>query len=148
LIFFQVLNTIKIFERMYPGGIALFLFDQSLAHNAFANDALVANQMNVGPGGKNAKPMHETHIPMDNPSPELRGKVQSMVYPPGHADAGKLKGMRNVLDERAYWSHWIEALGDTLLGCALSANSQRKLEQKPRKLRVNRWSKILYFIDR
>ncbi|EUC56568.1 DDE family endonuclease, partial [Rhizoctonia solani AG-3 Rhs1AP] len=96
----QVSDTLKIFDRMYPNCTGVFFFDQSSAHNAFADDALVANRMNVKAGGKNAKPMHDTFIPMNNPNPQLRGKLQSMVYPPGHEDAGKPKGMRDVLDER------------------------------------------------
>lgn len=56
--------------------------------------------MNVTRGGKNAKPMHNTVIPMDNPNPKLCGKPQSMVYPPGHKHAGKPKGIRDILDER------------------------------------------------
>lgn len=56
--------------------------------------------MNVGPGGKNTKPMHDTKIPMDNPNPELRGTRQSMVFPEGHELAGQPKGMKIVLEER------------------------------------------------
>ncbi|KDN32957.1 hypothetical protein RSAG8_13956, partial [Rhizoctonia solani AG-8 WAC10335] len=55
--------------------------------------------MTVNSAGKNSKAMHDTFIPMDNLNPALHGKPQSMVYPPGHKDAGKLKGMRDVLEE-------------------------------------------------
>jgi hypothetical protein len=55
---------------MYPGAVAEFIFDQSSAHGAFAEDALNAKNMNVGPGGKKPK-MHSTTIPDDNPFPHL-----------------------------------------------------------------------------
>jgi len=48
----QVKHAIPIFEWMYPGAIAEFVFDQSSAHGAFAKDALNAKEMNVGPGWK------------------------------------------------------------------------------------------------
>lgn len=76
------------------------MFDQSSAHDAFADDALVAKRMNVNPGGKNLKPMHATRIPMDNPNPLLRGKYQEMMFPLGHRLAGQAKGMKNILEER------------------------------------------------
>ncbi|KAF8666923.1 hypothetical protein RHS04_09382 [Rhizoctonia solani] len=96
----QLSSVLKIFDHMYPGCVGVLFFDQSSAHNAFADNALVASQMTVNGAGKNSKAMHNTFIPMDNPNPALRGKHQSMVYPPGHKDAGKAKGMRDVLKER------------------------------------------------
>ncbi|KIJ53154.1 hypothetical protein M422DRAFT_242272 [Sphaerobolus stellatus SS14] len=38
----QVKKTIPIFERMYPGAIGEFIFDQSSAHAAFGRDSLTA----------------------------------------------------------------------------------------------------------
>ncbi|EUC63056.1 hypothetical protein RSOL_470490 [Rhizoctonia solani AG-3 Rhs1AP] len=100
----QIARVLKIFERMYPSCVSVFFFDQSSAHNAFADKALVATRMTVNGAGKNSKPMHDTFIPMDNPNPTYRGKCQSMVYPPGHKDAGKPKGMKDVLEERGLLS--------------------------------------------
>ena len=45
-------KTIPIFEVLYPGHVALFAFDNSTCHAAFSKDALVANRMNLNPGGK------------------------------------------------------------------------------------------------
>lgn len=90
----------KIFDYLYPNCVDVFFFDQSSTYNAFGDDALVAKRMNVGPGGKNSKPMHATVIPMDNPNPELRGMPQSMVFPPEHELAGQPKSMRIILEER------------------------------------------------
>lgn len=56
--------------------------------------------MNVGSGGKNSKPMHDTIIPMDNPDPALRGSLQSMVFPLDHSLAVQPKGMRIILEAR------------------------------------------------
>jgi len=49
----HVLNiAIPIFERAYPGCQAIFLFGNASNHAAFAPDALVVTDMNLGPGGK------------------------------------------------------------------------------------------------
>ena len=52
---------IPVFERLYPGTVGEFYFDQSSAHGAFAPDALNAKEMNLKPGGKQGK-MHSTPI--------------------------------------------------------------------------------------
>lgn len=82
---------------MYPEGIAVFIFDCSSAHEAFADDALMAHKMNKSPGGVQPK-MHDTIIP-------ATGQLQSMVFPDntheksadGVSLAGKPKGMERVL---------------------------------------------------
>ncbi|KIK80912.1 hypothetical protein PAXRUDRAFT_28034 [Paxillus rubicundulus Ve08.2h10] len=76
----QVKKMIPLFKRKFPNAVAEFVFDQSLAHGAFAKDALNANEMNIRPDGKQ-RIMHDTYIPMDNPNPELRRKLQAMVFP-------------------------------------------------------------------
>ena len=84
---------------MYPDGVGVFIFDCSLAHEAYANDALMAHKMNRGPGGQQPK-MHDTVIPGTD-------IIQSMVYPSdctewdgnGESLAGKAKGMEQVLCE-------------------------------------------------
>ena len=62
----------------------MFLFDQSIGHTAYAEDALNANRMNVNPGGSQAR-MQDTM---------WNGTVHSMVQ------NGVPKGMRKVLEER------------------------------------------------
>ncbi|KDN45007.1 hypothetical protein RSAG8_05180, partial [Rhizoctonia solani AG-8 WAC10335] len=96
----QIEDTLPILGRLYPGAVGVFLFDQSSAHAAFGDTALLASRMNVGPGGKNTKRMHDTVIPMDNPDPARRGQPQSMVFPPGHPMKGEPKGMKIILEER------------------------------------------------
>ena len=81
----QVAKTIDIFERIHPDAIGLFLFDNAPSHRKVADDALNADRMNVGPGGK---------------QPKMRdawwgGEVQKMVN-----EDGIPKGMRHILEER------------------------------------------------
>ena len=94
-----------IFERIYLNAVAEFVFDQSSVHRAFAKDVLNAKEMNVKPGGKQ-RAIHNTYIPMDNPHPELRGKLQTMNFPcelphdhPDYEFRGWPKGMQHVLEE-------------------------------------------------
>jgi len=101
----QVKRAIQIFDRMYPNATAEFAFNQSLAHGAFAKDALNTKEMNIKPRGKQ-RAMHDTLIPMDNPNWSLCGKVQMMVFPtnlplghPDHTFHGYPKGMQQVLEE-------------------------------------------------
>ncbi|KIJ27974.1 hypothetical protein M422DRAFT_270825 [Sphaerobolus stellatus SS14] len=102
----QVKRMIPIFERMHPGTVGEFFFDQSSAHGAYAPDALNAKEMNLRPGGKQCS-MHSTFIPMDNPNPTLRGMPQDMNFPmdlssddPNYKYCGKPKRMQQILVER------------------------------------------------
>lgn len=100
----QVHLMIRIFEVTHPGKQMLAIFDQSSAHNAYAKDALIAKRMNVNPGGKQPI-MHPGTFPLDHPDPDLRGKPQSMVFPPDHpTHPNQAKGMQAVLEERGLWS--------------------------------------------
>lgn len=90
-------DAIKIFNTMYPEGIAVFIFDCSSAHKAFANGALMVHKMNKSPGGMQPK-MHNTIIP-------ATWQLQSMVLPNNTHEkdtdevslADKPKGMEWVL---------------------------------------------------
>lgn len=87
----------------------LLFFDQSSAHNAYANDALNARKMNVGPGGKQPR-MHDTIIPTDNLLAHLRGQHQSMVFDSTHTDhPNGPKGMELILKERGLWDQLVSA---------------------------------------
>ncbi|KAF8493765.1 hypothetical protein F5888DRAFT_1806092 [Russula emetica] len=96
----QTERAIKLLETMYPDGVGVFIFDCSSAHEAYAEDALIAHKMNRGPGGQQPK-MHDTVIPGTD-------VIQSMVYPGdcmkrdgnGESLAGKAKGMEQVLHEQ------------------------------------------------
>ena len=81
----QVEKAINIFERIHPDATGIFMFDNAPSHRKMANDALNAEKMNVGPGGK---------------QPAMRdtiwgGEIQKMVD-----TNGLPKGMRTVLHER------------------------------------------------
>jgi len=130
-------RAIPIFERMYPGAVAEFFFDQSTAHGAYAADALNANEMNVNPGGKQRR-MRDTIIPCNNPHPHLCGKAQSMIFeanlPPDHPFyefRGQPKGMKFVLKERGLWddltrqNNGKDIPGDCA-GCKLSRKEKEK----------------------
>ncbi len=81
-------KAIPIFETLFPNCIALFAFDNSSNHAAFkSDDALVANRMNLKPGGKQPK-MRDTVFGSNN-------QHQSMIN-----ENGETKGMKQVLIER------------------------------------------------
>jgi len=48
-------KAISIFETIFPNCIALFAFDNSSNHAAYRYNALVTNQMNLKPEGKQLK---------------------------------------------------------------------------------------------
>ena len=100
--------TIPIFEYLQPGAIGIWIFDCSSAHEALSEDALNVKNMNIKPGGKQAK-LRNTTIPMNNPGPKPRavdmcGQQQSLVYAADHPNpdlCGKVKGIRAVLFSRS-----------------------------------------------
>eukprot|EP00733_Pompholyxophrys_punicea_P001221 Pompholyxophrys_punicea_v1_NODE_557_length_1654_cov_6.640195.p1 type:complete len:230 gc:universal NODE_557_length_1654_cov_6.640195:366-1055(+) len=51
----QMKNTIALHNVVFPNAQALFVFDNSSGHLAYAPDALVAERMNVNPGGQQPK---------------------------------------------------------------------------------------------
>jgi hypothetical protein len=92
----QVHNAITIFEEAHPDCVALFVFDHSSAHASLAPDALRAFDMNKSNGGQQ-RPQRDTVIPMNNPFPEFRGRVQKMK-----TNSGQAKGLELTLTERGY----------------------------------------------
>ena len=101
----QTKKAIAIFNKASHGDIAVFAFDNSSGHACKAKDALVANRMNLRPGGKQPK-MHNTKWG--------DGIEQSMVFLEGDKEwdtnipippelIGKPKGMKRVLQERGLW---------------------------------------------
>lgn len=102
----QIKDAILIFEYLHPGAIGIWVFDCSSAHEAFADDALNVNNMNVKPGGKQHK-LCNTTIPLNNLPPkqgdlDTHGQLQTLVYAVDHSDpelAGKVKGIRAILKE-------------------------------------------------
>ena len=63
---------IPIFKILYPDCVAIFAFDNSSNHAAFSKDALIANRMNLGSGGKQPI-MWDTYFRPDN-------QLKSMVF--------------------------------------------------------------------
>ncbi|KAF9016275.1 hypothetical protein BDZ89DRAFT_920736, partial [Hymenopellis radicata] len=128
----QTKDAIDIFEAKYPDDVAVFLFDCSSAHEAFASDALLAHKMNRGSGGGQPK-MHSTTLPS--------GEVQEMVWPAdydgtdanGDSLAGKPKGMEQILRERDLLKV-LEGKGKVLGVCNECKKSQ-KARDKEDKLR-------------
>ncbi|KIY47167.1 hypothetical protein FISHEDRAFT_45850 [Fistulina hepatica ATCC 64428] len=125
----QLRTAVDIFERQFLDCVGIWEFDCSSAHEALAPDALNVNHMSVNPGGKQSR-MHDTVIPLSNPSPKLRcpdvcGQPQSLVFPESHPDpSGKTlyeegdlktrppKGMRLVVQEHvAVWDKLCDMVG-------------------------------------
>lgn len=140
----QTRKAVDIFEYLLPHAVGVFVFDCSSAHEAFSKDALNVNNMNVKPGGKQAR-MHDTVIPQTNPPPkhgrpDTRGQPQAMVFPDTHQDAklrGEPKGMLEVLRERAsVWDLLVERLGieKKVIGICKSCKLSQKKKDALRKL--------------
>lgn len=102
----QAKKAIGIFNKAFPGDVAVFAFDNSSGHACKGKDALVANRMNLRPGGK--------QLAMRN-TKWGDGIQQSMVFLDGDRDwdtgvlippglVGKPKGMKRVLQERGLWN--------------------------------------------
>jgi hypothetical protein len=84
----QVKHTITIFEHTHPDCVAIFIFDQSSAHEGFAENALNVNNINVGIRKKQRK-LHNTVIPLSNPEPapseeDTCSQVQKMCFLDDH----------------------------------------------------------------
>ncbi|CAG8581173.1 168_t:CDS:1 [Paraglomus occultum] len=77
----------KAIEALFPNCIAVFAFDNSSNHSAFAADALVAKRMNIGPGG-NAPKMRDTFWGPNN-------ERQTMNFPDDRP-----RGIKQILSER------------------------------------------------
>ena len=81
-------KAIPAFVAMHPNAIALFCFDQSTNHAAFANDALRARNMNLGPGGKQPRLRHgwfgadktrqDMTFASDHPDEKMRGAPKGL----------------------------------------------------------------------
>ncbi|CAG8652896.1 7579_t:CDS:2, partial [Scutellospora calospora] len=94
-------KAIPIFEAKFLGAMAVFAYDNSTNHVAFADDALIAKKMNKGPGGKQNIMYPTTFIDING-----RRKEQKMVFEEDYPDPnmrGKPKGIKKVLEERGLW---------------------------------------------
>jgi len=59
-VYTQLNHAITVFEILHPGCKGLFLFDNSTGHSKMAEDALLAQNMNAGPGGKHVSKQRGT----------------------------------------------------------------------------------------
>jgi hypothetical protein len=86
-------RAIPIFERTHPNKIALFMFDNSSNHNAFADDALLVSRINMKDGGK--QPLLRNGI-MPDGSPHIMTFMDTdgIIKP---------KGIKRILEERNLW---------------------------------------------
>src|SRR5437763_14413755 len=85
-------KAIPIFETLFPNCIAVFAFDNSSNHSAFAPDALVAKRMNIGPGG-NAPKMRDTFWGPNN-------ERQSMNFSDGKPKKKNMVGECKLCQDR------------------------------------------------
>jgi hypothetical protein len=136
-------RAIPIFETTHPNLQAVFVFDCSLAHGAYAKSALRVQNMNLKPGGKQAIP-RDTVIPYDNPFIpfELRGQPQTFVFDQSHPlHPGKAKGIQQILKERGLWDYYTQKAQEDdkpklKLECdhCASSNKQKDLIQRSERL--------------
>ncbi|ETV65653.1 hypothetical protein H257_17702 [Aphanomyces astaci] len=85
---------------LHPGCTALFTFDQSTNHAAYAADALRTSSMNLNPGVKQPRLRDGWHG-----SSQI---AQAITCPEDHPDQslrGLTKGVRSVLIERGAWDN-------------------------------------------
>ncbi|RIB05318.1 hypothetical protein C2G38_2219929 [Gigaspora rosea] len=111
-------NAITIFEAKFPGATAVFAFDNSMNHAAFANDALMAQRMNKGPRGKQSIMRPATFIDING-----QVKAQEMVFEQDYPDPDmrrKPKGIKRVLEERGLFK---DALNLDCLMCKQKMDS-------------------------
>lgn len=86
-------RAIPIFERIHPGKIAVFLFDNSSNHCAFAQDALLCSRMNLYSGGKQPLLRHG----------EMPGGLPHIMTFVDENGVIQAKGMKRILSERGLW---------------------------------------------
>jgi len=94
-------KAIPIFEAKFPHAIAVFAFYNSTNHAAYADDALVAQKMNLGPGGKQ-RIMRST-IFVDANGQQKNQEMKFENNYPNPDLRGKPKGIKQVLMERGLW---------------------------------------------
>ncbi|KAF8912422.1 hypothetical protein CPB85DRAFT_1375741 [Mucidula mucida] len=104
----QMHDAIKIAHHLYSNTIIHWIFNNFSCHGSLAKNALSAQKLNIGPGGKNMPHMHNTVIPMDNPFGK-GGQTQKMqfndILPNDHPFKkykGQLKGLCVLAEERGY----------------------------------------------
>lgn len=87
-------RAIPLFKVLHPGCDALFVFDNSSGHLAFAPDALIASRLNLSDGGIHTQPMRNGWY--------LGANGERVEHSMVTAD-GIPKGLRTILSERGLW---------------------------------------------
>ena len=98
-IYKQLEHAITIFEILHPGCTGLWLFDNSTGHSKMPRDALLADGMAKGPGGKFVSTFRETTW-------KDKGGVghrQSFVFEEGDALKYKVKARVGKLDTKGLY---------------------------------------------
>ena len=90
-VYIQLNHAITIFEILHPNCKGLFLFDNSTGHSKMAVNALLAQNMNLNPGGKYVSKQRETTYDSDGAP-----VVQSFVFKAGDALLFKAEGVHVV----------------------------------------------------
>lgn len=99
----QTKNAMTIFKILHPNSDALFVFDNSANHHAFAPDALVVSRLNLSDGGKNIK-----SIMRDGWFRNENGDVVTQSF---RNAKGQQKGLKTILQERHLWSDGLSMIG-------------------------------------
>ena len=92
-------KALPIFQILHPNCDALFMFDNSANHHAFAFDALVASRFNLKDGGVNLKGIMRDGWFMD--------KGNRITQTMANSD-GQQKGLKSILLERKLWRQGIK----------------------------------------
>jgi hypothetical protein len=99
----QTKNAMTIFKILHPNSDALFIFDNSANHHAFAPDALVASRLNLTDGGKNIK-----SIMRDGWFLNENGDIVTQSF---RNAKGEQKGLKIILQERYLWIDGLSLTG-------------------------------------
>lgn len=99
----QTKNAMTIFKILHPNSDALFVFDNSANHHAFAPDALVASRLNLTDGGKNIK-----SIMRDGWFSNENGEIVTQSF---RNVKGEQKGLKTILQERYLWIDGLSLIG-------------------------------------
>ena len=96
----HTLHAMRIFRVAFPDYQGTFAFDNATNHSSFAEDALVASKMKLGPGGAQPKVRDGWYVKNG------RRRPQRMIFGVHHENRdlrNAPKGIRRVLEERGLW---------------------------------------------
>jgi hypothetical protein len=94
----QLKVTIALFEILHPDCTAVFAFNNSANHHAFAPDDLRASRLNLSDGGKNTPLLRNGWLRRDA---HMNAHDLQFINSSNHITVQK--GLRRILQERALW---------------------------------------------